>query len=129
MAMATSKKRVFVAFAVEDRNLRDLLVGQRLHSKTPFEWQDFSVKEPWDEQWKTNCRSRVRGCDGLIGLITKHTPKAEGQLWEIRCGYSGGKPVMLIYGGDDRPTLPRDLADKRVLTWTWDNISNFIDRL
>lgn len=124
-----SSKRVFVSFAVEDRALRDLLVGQRLNSKAPFEWQDFSVKQPWDEAWKTNCRTRIRSCDGLIGIITNNTPKAEGQLWEIRCGYHEGKPVMLIYGNNDRPRLPDDLANKRILTWTWDNIAKFIDSL
>ena len=36
-----------------------------------------SVKEPWDEKWKTNCRTRIKGRDGVIGLISKNTPKAE----------------------------------------------------
>jgi hypothetical protein len=127
--MGDAKKRVFVAFAVEDRDLRDLLVSQRLHTKTPFDWQDFSVKKPWDENWKANCRTRIRGCDGLIGLITNNTPKADGQLWEIRCGYEEEVPVMLLYGKSDRPVLPNDIAHKRILTWTWDNIRNFIDRI
>ena len=127
--MANEKKRVFIAFAVEDRGLRDLLVGQRLATFTPFEWQDFSVKEPWSSQWKSNCRSRIKGCHGLIGLITKNTPRADGQLWEIQCGYEEKIPVMLIYGTSDRPTLPSMLAGKRILTWTWDNISNFIGAL
>lgn len=36
-------KRVFTAFAVEDKSLRTMLVGQRLHTDTPFEWTDISV--------------------------------------------------------------------------------------
>jgi len=67
-------KRVFTSFAIEDRGLRDLLVGQRLHTDTPFEWTDMSVKTPWDEQWKTLCRTRIRGCEGVIGIITHSTP-------------------------------------------------------
>jgi hypothetical protein len=32
-------KRVFTSFAIEDRGLRDLLVGQRLHTGTPSNGQ------------------------------------------------------------------------------------------
>jgi hypothetical protein len=29
-----------------------------------------SGKEPWDDKWKTNGRARIRGCDGVIALVT-----------------------------------------------------------
>ena len=84
--MATNK-RIFIAFAVEDKTYRDFLVGQSKLKKSPFDFNDFSVKEPWDAKWKTNCRSRIKGCDGVIALISKNTAKADGQLWEIQCAY------------------------------------------
>jgi hypothetical protein len=55
-------KRVFIAFAVEDEKYLTFLVGQAKLDKSPFEFVDMSVKEPWDEKWKTNCRTRVKGC-------------------------------------------------------------------
>jgi hypothetical protein len=122
-------KRVFTAFAVEDKTFRDFLVGQAKLDKSPFEFIDMSVKQPWDQQWKTNCRTRIRGCDGLVGLISKNTPKAEGQLWEIQCGYDEKKPVMLMYVNDDRPALPALLKDKRINIWSWPNLKAFIERL
>jgi hypothetical protein len=117
-------KRLFTSFAIEDRGLRDLLVGQRLHGDTPFEWTDMSAKDPWNEQWKTQCRSRIRGCNGVIGLITHNTPKASGQLWELRCAYEERKPVLLIYGySDKRPsTIPPEISGKLIYIWTWDRI-------
>ncbi len=78
-------KRVFIAFAIEDRKYRDFLVGHARNPRTPFEFVDMSAKEPWDEKWKTNCRSRVKGCDGVIALISKNTVNADGELWEIKC--------------------------------------------
>ena len=122
-------KRVFTSFAVEDRNLRDLLVGQARNSRVPFDFTDMSVKQPWDAAWKTNCRTRIKGCDGLIGIVTRHTPRADGQLWEIGCAYEEGVPVLLIYGTDDRPALTGPLAGRRVLTWSWPNIEAFVTRL
>ena len=41
-------KVVFVAFAIEDESMRDLLKGQSLHTRSPFEYIDMSVKEAYD---------------------------------------------------------------------------------
>jgi hypothetical protein len=125
-------KRVFTAFAVEDKALRTLLVGQRLNTDTPFEWTDLSVQEPWDEQWKTKCRNRIKGCDGLIAIITKSTPKAAGQLWEIKCGYEEGKPVLLVHGYSDSKLssgIPSEIAGRTIAVWTWPAIEAFIKRI
>lgn len=122
-------KRVFIAFAVEDATYRTLLVGQSKNSKTPFEFIDMSVKEPWDAQWKTKCRTRVKGCDGLVALISKNTKKAEGQLWEIQCAYDENVPVMLMWIDDERPALPPLLQNKRINIWSWPNLEVFIGNL
>lgn len=124
------KFRIFTSFAIEDANLRTLLVGQGRNNKTPFSFVDMSVKEPWDSAWKTNCRTKIKGCDGVIGIITNNTPKASGQIWELQCAYDEGIPVLLIYGNDDRPSnLPDPVKGRRINLWTWDNISTFLDKL
>jgi hypothetical protein len=41
----TDKKVVFIAFAIEDVRMRDLIKGQSLHTDSPFEYIDMSVKE------------------------------------------------------------------------------------
>ena len=38
-----SKKRIFISFAIEDANLRDLLVGQVKNENSPFEFVDMSA--------------------------------------------------------------------------------------
>lgn len=122
-------KRVFIAFAVEDETFRGFVVGQSKLDKSPFEFFDMSVKEPWDEKWKTNCRTRIRSCDGVIALISKNTPKADGQLWEIQCAYDEKKPVMLMYVNENRPTLPALFKDRRINVWSWANLKTFIEKL
>ena len=89
--MADRRKRVFIAFAIEDKTCRDFLAGQAKLKKSPFDFIDMGPKEPWDTQWKTNCRTRVKGCDGLVALISKNTASADGELWEIQCPF--GKPA------------------------------------
>lgn len=122
--------RIFISFAIEDANLRTMLVGQGRNEKTPFSFVDMSVKQPWDSAWKTNCRTKIKGCDGVIGIITKNTVKADGQLWELNCAYEENVPVLLIYGNDDRPSnLPDPIKGRLINLWTWDNISKFMNKL
>ena len=123
--------RIFIAFAIEDEWARINLGGQAKNERSTFEFTDMSVKKPWDEEWKKNCRSRIRGCDGTIAMISKNTAKADGQLWEIKTSLEEGIPVLAIYTTqDDRPsTLPSQLSKLSVKPWTWSNISSFINSL
>jgi len=122
--------RIFVSFAIEDKTSRDLLIGQAANEKSPFEFVDMSVKQPWDEKWKTNCRTRIKGCDGVIALVSKNTAGAEGEKWEGGCAKQEGVRVLGIYSSDARPaSLPAEFSNVKVVKWTWANISSFIDSL
>jgi len=123
--------RIFVTFAIEDKTYRDFLVGQAKNKNTPFEFVDMSVKESWDEKWKTNCRTRIKGCDGVIALVSKNTAKAEGALWEVRCAKEEKVPLRGFYcTTDNRPaTLPAEFGGVKVADWTWPNIANFLNSL
>ena len=46
------RKNIFIAFAKEDDRIRDLFVGQRKLGRTPYDWTDMSVKNPYDSDWK-----------------------------------------------------------------------------
>ncbi|WP_207732220.1 TIR domain-containing protein [Heliobacterium chlorum] len=124
-------KRIFISFAIEDKTLRDFLVGQSRNEKSPFEFVDMSVKQPWDSAWKTKCRTKIKGCDGVIVIVTKNTKNADGQLWEIRCAKEEGIPCIGIWGNhDNRPTiLPDELKGVKVINWTWNNIANWLKSL
>lgn len=126
-----SNNRVFISFAAEDSRYRDLLVGQARNENSPFEFTDMSVKQPWDDSWKTRCRTKIRGCDGMIALVSRNTPSASGQLWEVNCARNEAVPVRGVYvSQDDRPSvLPSEFTGIRIVSWTWPNIQSFIDSL
>jgi hypothetical protein len=125
-----ANKRVFVAFAIEDETTKILFTGQAKNAKVPYEFVDMSIKEPFDEKWKTNCRTRIKGCDGVIALISKNTKKAEGELWEIDCAKSEKIPLIGIYIKEatysDKPDNMDGVTCKE---WTWDNVKDFIESL
>ncbi len=122
-------KRIFIAFAIEDKTFRDFLVGQSKNDKSPFEFVDMSVKTPWETDWESKCRTKIKGCDGMIALISKNTISATGELYEIKTAGEEKVPLMLMYTGSDRPTLPSSLSGRLVNVWSWDNIKSFINKL
>jgi hypothetical protein len=126
-------RRIFISFAMEDKVLRDFLVGQKRNDNIDINFIDYSVKEPWSESWKTNCRARIKGCDGVIGIITKNTPIASGQLWELKCGYDEGVSTLLIHGHSDPlkrlVTKPTEISGKTIKDWSVENISAFLKAL
>lgn len=125
--------RVFISFAIEDQILRGFLVGQKNNARTAIDFTDYSVKEPWSSAWKTNCRARIKSCAGMIGIITHNTPRADGQLWELKCAMDEGVPLMLIHGYSAPEkkiaTLPSVIAGRTINQWTEANIVWFLNKL
>lgn len=119
-------KIVFVAFAIEDVGQRNLLKGQSLHPRGPFEFIDMSVKQAYDSDWKAQVRTRIKRSHGVIVLVSKNSLTSSGQKWEIECAKEEGKPIRGIRAySTDQTILPG------VTTYTWSdaNISAFIDSL
>ena len=126
----TENKRIFIAFAAEDAKYRDFLKGQAKNEKSPFDFVDMSVKEPWDRQWKTNCRTKIKGCDGVIALLSKKTYSADGARWEMQCAKEEGVPMIGIHiHSDDKGATPPELDSKKVIEWDWKEIAKFLDSL
>ncbi|MCK1707717.1 MULTISPECIES: TIR domain-containing protein [unclassified Bradyrhizobium] len=120
------KKVVFVAFAIEDERQRDFMKGQSLHTRSPFEYIDMSVKEAYDTAWKERVRTRIRRSDGVIALVSKNSLSSSGQKWEIQCAKEEKEPLRGIWAyGDDRTNL----EGVNTTVWTWDNIKDFINTL
>ena len=125
-----NNKRVFVSFAIEDAYARDFLVQQSKDNRSPFDFIDMSVKDPWDSSWKTRCRERIKGCDGMIALISKKTWNADGAKWEIECADEEGVPILGVHiHKDDKGIVPSELNGYKVIEWSWTGIASFINSL
>jgi hypothetical protein len=122
----TTDKIVFVAFAIEDERQRDFLKGQSLHPRSPYQFIDMSVKEPYASSWKEKVRTRIRRSHGVIVLVSKNSLTSSGQKWEIDCAKTEGKPIRGIWAyANDRTNV----AGVSTFTWSDANISSFIDSL
>lgn len=120
------KKVVFVAFAIEDERVRDMIKGQSLLTNSPFEYVDMSVKEAYDEEWKKKVRTRILRSDGVLAIVSKNSLSSSGQKWEIQCAKEEKKKIRGIWAYKEDRT---NIAGVNTMVWTWDNIANWIDSL
>jgi len=123
-------KNIFVSFAIEDKWAKDHLVYQAQQARVPFSFYDMSVKQPFDSMWKTQCRTRIKQCDGVVAMLSKRTRFADGAKWEMQCAIDEGIPIIGVHiHSDDKGQIPSELSEKRVIEWTWDGIKRFVDNL
>jgi hypothetical protein len=125
-AIMTNKKIIFVAFAIEDARIRDMIKGQSLNTKSPFEYVDMSVKEAYDAEWKKRVRTRILRSDGVLVIVSKNSLSSSGQKWEVQCAKEERKPIRGIWAYKDDRT---NLVGVNTMVWTWENIATWIDCL
>ena len=125
------KKKLFISFAVEDEKYRNLLVWQSKNSKTPFEFIDKSIKEPFSNAWKTRCGEVISSCDGVLVLISDNTLKADGVHWEVKYAKRAGIPIMAMYARNTKKAkkMPDELKGVYVYKWSWNNIYKFVEKI
>lgn len=122
-------KRVFISFDYDnDAGLKTLLAGQAKNSDTPFNIQDFSVKEPMTGDWKSKVRTRIKGCDVVIVLCGEKTHTATGVAVEHNIAKEECIANFMLKGYSDknctRPTSAE--ASEKMYNWTWDNLKKLI---
>lgn len=118
---------IFIAFAIEDERMRDLLKGQSLNTASPFEYVDMGVHKAYAQaEWKDRVRTRVRRSHGVLVLVSRNSLYAAGQEWEIHCAKEERKKMLGVWVYEnDRTVLP----GVRTVPWTWSNVADFIDGL
>ena len=126
-----AKLKVFISFAIEDEWAKEYLVGQAKNGKSPFTFTSMALNEPFDEKWKTQCRERIKDCDGMIAFVSKNTAKATGAIWEVKASKEEGVPVVAMYTTTDNrsSSLPAEYTGVKKIDWTWPNIKAFLDSL
>ncbi len=124
-----SPVRAFISFDFEnDAGIRDLLVGQSKNPDSPFEIHDWSVREPFTDNWKEKVRARIRQTDVVIVLCGEHTKAAKGVDAELQMAQDERKPYFLLKGYSAKTCYAPPSAETtdKLYNWTWDNLKLLI---
>jgi hypothetical protein len=118
-----ARPRAFISFQVEDKWARDFLVQHARSKNNAIQFVDYSVHQPFDEKWKTNCRQRIAQTKGTIVLVGPACYKSEAVLWEIAETSRQGHPIFGIQINHGKTYVtPAGLPVSRVIRWDFDSI-------
>jgi hypothetical protein len=110
---------VFVSFDYDhDQDLKTLLVGQSRNANSPFEVEDWSVKEE-SATWRAEARSRIR----RIVICGLHTHTASGVAAEVAMARAEKVNFALLRGRKDGwPRRPRGTSwyFDEIHPWKWE---------
>ena len=117
---------VFTSFASEDLADVNLLRGQAKNENLALEFNDWSLREPFDsdnaEYVRRGIRERIRMCSVTMVFVSEHTADSRWVNWEIDESVRLGKRVIALYAGDRPPSrLPPALVRLGVQPVPWNH--------
>lgn len=124
MAAAGGKCNVFISFVEEDLSDVNMLRGQAKNENSDVEFNDWSLKEPYDstkaEYIKRGIRERIRQCSVTLVYVSDRTADSKWVDWEIRETIAMGKGVVALYKGATPPSrLPEAVVEHKVPVVPW----------
>jgi len=114
------QRNVFISFAVEDEAQVNLLRSQAKDDRFDFQFRDYSIKEPFDEAWKTQCKEIIALTSVMIVPIGETTADSSAVDWEIREAHRQGKKVIgMRIHKDANHRIPQALRESgdKIIAW------------
>lgn len=131
----TGKCNVFISFLSEDLDEVNLLRGQAKNENSDIEFNDWSLREPFDSKKadyiKRGIRERIRQCSVIVVYVSDKTADSKWVDWEIRESIAIGKGVVAMHKGDNPPIrLPKAVTDNKVpvVPWNQEELSKAIKK-
>ncbi len=120
----TIKCNVFISFSSEDLNEVNLLRGQAKNENSDIEFNDWSLKKPFDSKEadyiKRGIRERIRQCSVTVVYISDKTADSKWVNWEIQESIAMGKGIVAMHKGDKAPArLPKAVTANNVPIVSW----------
>lgn len=107
-ATGDSSRHVFISFDHENLDEVNLLRGQAKNDRVDLQFDDHSVKEPFDstnaDYIKRQIREKIDRCSVTVVYLSDKTASSKWVNWEIEESIKRGKGVIGVYQGDKVPT-------------------------
>ena len=119
--------RAFICFQMEDRWARDFIVQHARDDRNDVAFSDYSVQNPFDSKWKTECARRIGLTRGTIVLVGPSTWQSEAVVWEIAETVRQGHYMFGVQINKDRThPIPTGLPPQNVIRWDFAQIAQWL---
>ena len=129
-SIAHPQRNVFISFDINDENTVNLLRSQAKDDRFPFEFRDYSVKEPFESRWKSRVKVRIAQSSAVIVMIGPNTHESKAVDWEIHEAHRQGKRVIGVrIHRDANHAVPQALYQYNdpVIYWNTKTIGQMLD--
>lgn len=128
-ALNEGKRNVFISFATEDMDEVNLLRGQAKSDNTDIEFNDHSVREPYDsvqaEYIKRKISERINRASVTVVYISNDTAQSKWVKWEVEKSLELGKKVVAVHSGSRfNGTEPKWISEKGIKTVAWSKLAD-----
>ncbi len=128
-ALQGGKRNVFISFAMEDLDEVNLLRAHAKNEKSDIEFNDYSVREPYDseraEYIRLKITERIERASVTVVYLSESTPQSEWVKWEVEKSLSLGKRVVAMHASDKPPSrLPAWVSERKIDVVAWKNLAN-----
>lgn len=86
-ALQGGKRNVFISFAMEDLDEVNLLRAHAKNEKSDIEFNDYSVREPYDseraEYIRQKITERIERASVTVVYLSESTPQSKWVKWEV----------------------------------------------
>ena len=130
-----TSRHIFISFSHEDLNDVNLLRGQAKNPYSSLQFDDYSVKEPFNSINATYIKSKIKEkidrCSITMVYLTNQSALSEWVNWEILESIKNGKRIFGVYKGNLPPRyFPRLFQQNKypIVRWNHDSIMNLITR-
>lgn len=123
--MISKKPRAFISFWFdEDKTIKELFVWQIRLKDSPFEFEDWSAKKPWDEETrKDDCEEKMKKCDLVLVVCWPKTHNCSGVKTEIKIAHKIWLKVFWIDTTNTWRIKRPEWIDKKC-PWRWNDIKD-----
>lgn len=128
-ALNEGKRNVFISFATEDMAEVNLLRGQAKNDNNDIEFNDHSVREPYDseqaEYIKRKIAERINRSSITVVFLSKDTAQSKWVKWEVEKSLELGKKVVAVHSGSQfNGTEPKWISDNGIKTVAWSKLAD-----
>lgn len=133
-AVSNGARHVFISFAYENIDDVNLLRGQAKNQNSTLEFDDYSVKEPFDSEnadyIRRQIREKIQRASACFVLLSEDSAGSKWVNWEIEEAHKQGKKIIGIFKGESKPaTLPAPFVTHnfKCVRWSHDEIMKALD--
>lgn len=128
-ALQGGKRNVFISFAMEDLDEVNLLRAHAKNEKSDIEFNDYSVREPYDseraEYIRQKITERIERASVTVVYLSDSTPQSQWVKWEVEKSLSLGKRVVAMHASDKAPPhLPTWVSKNNISVVPWKNLAD-----